>query len=122
MSANRKPITPDMLEFGRYRSGELSIEIFLRGVGSALTPELGMKATTATVALLEYGHPRPRFGCVWLKTWSENEGIAEALVSGGCVELTGRSTVTGRGVVAQEAKLTSEALKVLAEQGGFLSI
>ncbi len=46
---------------------------------------------TATVALDEL----PAEGCVFLKGWSENEGIPEALVKAGIVELTGRTVPTG---------------------------
>ena len=55
---------------------------------------------TATVALDEL----PAEGCVFLKGWSENEGIPEALVKAGVVELTGRTFPTGY-CEAIEAKL-----------------
>jgi len=55
---------------------------------------------TATVALDE----KPSEGCVFLKGWSENEGIPEALVKAGIVELTGRRVKTGY-CEAVEAKL-----------------
>ena len=55
---------------------------------------------TATVALDE----SPTEGCVFLKGWSENEGIPEALVKAGIVELTGRTVPTGF-CEAVEAKL-----------------
>ena len=55
---------------------------------------------TATVALDEL----PADGCVFLKGWSENEGIPEALVKAGIVELTGRTVPTGY-CEAVEAKL-----------------
>ncbi len=54
-----------------------------------------------TVALED---AKPNEGCVFLKGWSENEGVPEALVKEGVVELTGRDAATGF-VVAQEAKL-----------------
>lgn len=46
----------------------------------------------------------PPKGHVWLKGWSENEGIPEALEKAGIVELTGETTPTGY-VEAQLAKL-----------------
>lgn len=55
---------------------------------------------TATVALDEM----PPKGHVFLKGWSENEGIPEALVKAGIVELTGRTIPTGY-CEAIEAKL-----------------
>ena len=41
---------------------------------------------------------------VWLKDWSENEGVPEALVEAGIVELTGAHWPTGF-VAAKEARL-----------------
>ena len=41
---------------------------------------------------------------VWLKDWSENEGVPEALVKAGIVELTGAHWPTGY-VSAKEARL-----------------
>jgi len=49
-------------------------------------------------------------GCVWLKGWSENEGIPEALVEAGVVELTGRTRQAGY-CEAVEAKLSDAALE-----------
>lgn len=46
----------------------------------------------------------PSPGCVWLKGWSENEGIPEALVKAGVVELTGKTIQCGY-VDAVEARL-----------------
>ena len=37
----------------------------------------------------------PRKGHVWLKGWSENEGIPQALADAGIVELTGTHAQTG---------------------------
>lgn len=34
-------------------------------------------------------------GCVFLKGWSENEGVIQALVNAGVVELTGRKVRAG---------------------------
>lgn len=55
---------------------------------------------TATVAL----DVLPSDGCVFIKDWSENEGIASSLVSAGIIKLTGRTIPTGY-VEALEAKL-----------------
>jgi len=41
---------------------------------------------TATVKL----DIRPQQGCVWIKTWSENEGVLEALIDANIVFPTGR--------------------------------
>lgn len=56
---------------------------------------------TATVSIVG---ELPAEGCVFLKGWSENEGIPEALVKAGVVELTGRKVRVGFSE-AIEAKL-----------------
>jgi len=43
-------------------------------------------------------------GCVFLKGWSENEGVPEALEKAGVVKLTGRIVASGW-VEAQEGQL-----------------
>ena len=55
------------------------------------TTLFGEPQFTATVALDEL----PAKGCVFLKGWSENEGIPESLVDNGIVELTGKIVPTG---------------------------
>jgi hypothetical protein len=49
----------------------------------------------------------PNEGCVFLKGWSENVGIPEALVKAGIVELTGRKVIS-RFCEAVEARLLVE--------------
>ena len=68
------------------------------------TSPVGEPLFTATVALDE----KPDEGCVFLKGWSENEGIPEALVKAGVVELTGKTVQTGY-CEAIEAKLLKTA-------------
>jgi hypothetical protein len=46
----------------------------------------------------------PNQDCFWLKDWSENEEIAEYMVSKKIVKLTGRTKATGY-VIAKEAIL-----------------
>lgn len=114
----RRPIGIEAIEFGQYASRELAMEIIDRE-GTAYPASIpGERLTVATVSLIPCGNPKPAFGCVWLKGWSENEGIPEALVAGGVIELTGRSTSTGCFVVAVEGRLTQVALDELARQGG----
>lgn len=61
---------------------------------------------TYTVCLWE--PPAPiRDGHVWLKGWSENEGVPEALEEAGLVKLTGMTWPTGY-VEAQEAELIKQ--------------
>ena len=54
-------------------------------------PETGEPLFKATVNLLM----PPRKGHVWLKGWSENEGIPQALADAGIVKLTGTHAYTG---------------------------
>lgn len=79
------------LVFGKYGDGSVAIQ------GTSL---IGEPIFTATVALDE----KPAEGCVFLKDWSENQGISEALVKAGIVEMTGRKVPAGF-CEALEAKL-----------------
>ena len=81
-----------VLEQRLYADGTLAI----RGTN----PDDGLPNFTATVWL----ETPPSDGCVWLKGWSENEGVPEALVAAGVVKLTGRKQASGF-VDAVEAKL-----------------
>lgn len=58
---------------------------------------------TATVNL----DTAPSEGCVWLKDWGGNEGLPDALVSAGLIELTGNECPTGF-CSAKEARLVVE--------------
>jgi len=80
-----------ILTFGLYSNGTTAI------MGKSLNHE---PLFTATVAL----DKKPFEGCVFLKGWSENEGVPESLVKAGVVELTGRTIDCGY-CKAQEAKL-----------------
>jgi len=79
------------LLFKNYENGSTAIQ------GISLQ---GEPMFTATVALDE----KPTEGCVFLKGWSENEGIPDTLVKAGVVKLTGRKAKTGF-CEAVEAKL-----------------
>ena len=80
------------LLFRRYADKSVAIQ--------GVDPTDGSALFTATVCL-----PRPpRPGHVWLKGWSENEGIPEALEAAGIVKLTEQTQKTGY-VEAVEAKL-----------------
>jgi hypothetical protein len=96
-----------VIKFGRYGSGELAMQIVNEMDGQ---PEA--KATVALVPDAEH----PGEFSVWLKGWSENEGIPEALEKAGIVKLTGRTFATGH-VVAQHAELTEAARAALAKAG-----
>ncbi len=82
------------LEAGKYGNGTTAIQ----GFNADWEPEF--KATVALDA-------KPAEGCVFLKGWSENEGIPEALRDAGIVEFTGRKIPTGH-VEAIEARLLKE--------------
>lgn len=93
------------IAFGRYASGELAIQIIA---------ENGEMQAKATVSLIPYGAPDPGEHGVWLKDWSENEGIADALVRSGIVKLTGK-TFPINFVVAKHAALTPAAIAAIPE-------
>lgn len=93
------------IEFGRYGSGEIAMQVY----------RLGEAEATATVSLMPYGAPHPGERGVYLKDWSENEGIVQALVDAGIVELTGEGVSTGY-CVADHAILTDEAWEELVKQ------
>lgn len=81
-------------------------ELYHRGYYSGGSPALGVFSASgelqysATVALKTL----PSAGCVWLKGWSENKGVPEALERSGAVILTGKTVATGY-CHAQEAEL-----------------
>ena len=84
------------LRFGKYRCGEILIDGF-----DVVTGEPWFKATVVIEG------QKPGEGCVFLKGWSENTGIPEALVKAGIVEFTGRIVCTGY-CQAEEARLLVE--------------
>ena len=79
-----------------------------------LTPERYHNGQTAIIAYMDNGERAfvatvnmplpPKGNCVWLKGWSENEGMPAELVRLKLVEFTGRTAKTGY-TFAQEAKL-----------------
>jgi hypothetical protein len=87
------------IRFAKYKSGETAIEI----IGDD-----GEQETVATVSLVPYGAPNPGPFGLWLKGWSENEGLPEALVAAGIVTLTGRTFRCGFDM-AEHAELTDIA-------------
>lgn len=94
-----------ILRFGRYRSGEIAIEV----VNAAGEPEL-----KATVSVVPYGAPMPGEHGLYIKNWSENEGILDALVEAGVIELTGHVFCLGH-VQADHAILTEKWVAALGE-------
>jgi len=100
-----------IIRFDQYRSGETAIEV---------VDQHGEAQYVATVALVPYGAPHPGEYGVWLKGWSENEGVPEALAAAGVVTLTGRRHPTGF-CEAQHAYLTERARAALLKLRGALN-
>ena len=65
----------------------------------------GFPVFCATVNVPEF---TPNEGCCFLKGWSENEGLPDALVKVGIVELTGRVVPCGY-CSAKEARILSNS-------------
>jgi hypothetical protein len=100
-----------IIRFDQYRSDETAIEV---------VDQHGEPQYVATVALVPYGAPHPGEYGVWLKGWSENEGVPEALAAAGVVTLTGRRHPTGF-CEAQHANLTDRARAALLKLRGALN-
>ena len=83
------------LSFGEYEDGSIAIQ------ATSLDYEPLFKATVCIDEPAKKGH-------VFLKGWGENEGVPDALVKAGIVELTGRTVQTGF-CEAVEAKLLKSA-------------
>jgi hypothetical protein len=91
------------VKFGRYENGVIAIQI--------LGPE-GPEAKATVNMPMEPTDPKTG---VWIKDWSENEGMAEALVKAGVVVLTGETQRNGH-VIARLGVLTPAALVQLQEE------
>lgn len=91
------------VRFGRYPSGEIAMEIL---------DEADEPQCVATVSLVPYGAQHPGAHGVWLKGYSENDGIPKALVDAGIVTLTGRQHPIGY-ANAEHAELTEGARSAL---------
>ena len=93
--------------------GTVELAFYHHG-GSALivVDDESLPEYTASVNMIEtIPEPLP-YDEVWLKTWSENEGVPEALVAAGVVELTGDFAQAGHSTVVK-ARLTDEAKTAL---------
>ena len=95
--------------FARYGSGEIAMQIINAH---------GERECVATVSLVPCGAEHPGEYGVWLKDWSENDGIADALVKAGVVTLTGKTHIASRHVVARHAQLTAAAIGELNAASG----
>jgi len=102
--------------FGYCRGGYVHFGHYADAEGNKLENEIAMSIVaedgepeaTATVRL----ENPPKLGHVWLKGWSENAGLPEAMVEAGIVELTGGVSCTGY-VFADEGKLTPLAIAAI---------
>lgn len=92
-------LPPTTVDFKRYANGRVALQ---------LVTETGEHAAVATIAVGEL----PAEGCVWLKGRKESDGLPEALVRAGVVELTGRRFTTPY-VEALEARLTAAVHEAL---------
>lgn len=86
------------VEFAQYREGGIAMILWFGDE----------QQTVATVNLAPYGSRPLDQWEVWLKGWSENEGVPEALERAGFVVLTGETMPTGY-VHAQLGILTPAA-------------
>lgn len=100
--------TAALLDFGGEKLSLQTEKYVSGGMALALVGEEGPYATVS-VNLPE----PPAAGCFWLKNWSENEGVAQALLDQGFIELTGNEQATGF-VTAPEARLTPKGLGIQA--------
>lgn len=98
------------IEFAAYSNGHTAIMIMA---------ESGDRECVATVNLDGLGAPEPGCDQVWIKTWSENQGIEAALVSSGVVTLTGKRFNCGPyDAVAVLGDLTPAAIAERKQQRG----
>ncbi|MGH8303224.1 MAG: hypothetical protein ACRET5_17380 [Steroidobacteraceae bacterium] len=108
-TGDRLPVGPSThsrggyIRFGRYGSGEIALKV---------VDEEGDTQYVATASLVPQGGPYPGEYAVWLKGWSENEGVPKALADAGIVTLTGRRNLAGF-AEAEHAELTERARTAL---------
>lgn len=68
-----------------YKDGSIALQLYTFD---------GEPLATATVCLSEYGCIPPE-GHAYIKNYAENEGILEALIEAGAIELTGEILLVG---------------------------
>lgn len=88
--------TEGQLYIGRYADGMIALAILDQETGETISV-----ATVCMVATTTYKDKRH----VWLKDWSENEGLIDQLVKANVVELTGNTTPAGH-AIAIEGRIT----------------
>jgi len=99
------------------RGGELKFTHYPANGDFAIIIERedGSKECTATVCLVASQAALIHERGVWLKGWSENEGVPQALVDAGVLTLTGGMRPTGF-VNAEFGILTDEAVSEMNRQ------
>ena len=96
------------------REAELHIQWYGDGTPALVLYCNGERVAKASVNMGDYiAEPLPH-GEVWLKGWSENDGLPEAMERAGAVKRTGRTHPAGF-AEAQHAELTAA---VLEKMGG----
>jgi len=89
---------------GRYMDGMLALKL--------IDPKTGEPILVATVCMYPAQYASKKH--VWIKNWSENEGILTALENANVVEATG-DTIPAGYVEAYEAELTSKFIDALPD-------
>lgn len=86
-----------ILKIGKYKNGATALSLI--GTGE----EIGEPIATCTVALID--RPIPEKGYVWIKEYSENEGMTEALIKAGVIENEFKLSTVGYGSAVCLCKL-----------------
>lgn len=106
-----------IVEFGRYGSGELALYVTTVPEDEEIGDGGVDTQCVVTVSLVPYGAAMPPPGCVWIKTWSENEGIRNMLVEAGIAFDVGPRFPTGF-VEAELWELTARVQERVRLWGG----
>lgn len=85
------------------KGGQVKVGFYRDGSMALFVDSDRGRECTATVCLAPDG-PESEYGFVWLKGWTENEGVPEALEKAGIVRRTGETYNTGF-VKAELAKI-----------------
>lgn len=97
------------------KGGETQWSRYVDGGATALSvgaPGYSAPDYRASVNLADWGVPAAPHDCIWVKTWSENQGVWEALVAAGVLTDTAgtASDPFGNGCVARLGRFTPTAL------------
>lgn len=92
--------------FGRYANDQVAMWV---------TAPDGEREYIATVNLEELDAPEPGLNQLWIKTWSENAGVLEALIEAGVVTDTGQRFHCAHDAFAALVTLTFLGAQVLLD-------